>query len=543
MLPRVRAAATFVCALDLIVIRYPFHCVPGWVNPSRIPTSEICIVTGVRSHPKQILGLLVVTLLFVGLLRLWTFILHEPLLAYANNYDMIRIQSCHQIWPADGILPPGAQSYGAPLEEYQRFRAPGIGQCFPSSELVFTTPVANWYSLADDPENSSDISIRQFGIFRGLLVSGLFLWAIAVFWIRQGVSSSIALSLFWATLATDPANLLYFNTFYTEFSALFFSWTLVITLAYLLHQSDRPLPYIFSSVAALGLALSKFQHLLLPVALTGGFLIAVIIRHRAIRLAIPRWILFPILAAFAGLSIQAYWGAVSAPETVNQANTTNLVLDSALPVAEEKAWLVEVFGLPPHCVKASGISWYTPGVPANHPCPEVFNISRWKLLQAMASRPSFGIDFIAGAVARTSKWITPIVGQVAGKNLATVSSYKWTVNEIFLLLPDWFFYGVFILSCGLSLFGFYWLFTSHGGDRAILYGLIWLSGIGALEVVAVALIGEGYMDFVKHTHLYWNLVGMQLIGALTVGVRATIGRSGPAEHGHDIQMAELPTCR
>lgn len=52
----------------------------------------------------------------------------EPLLALANNYDMIRVQACINAYPvrAPGI-PPWAGSGDAPIERY-RFRD-DVGRC------------------------------------------------------------------------------------------------------------------------------------------------------------------------------------------------------------------------------------------------------------------------------------------------------------------------------------------------------------------------------------------------------------------------------
>ena len=50
-------------------------------------------------NSPQLAHLVIGAKLPILLMRLFSFIAHDPLLAYGKNYDMIRLQACHQIWP------------------------------------------------------------------------------------------------------------------------------------------------------------------------------------------------------------------------------------------------------------------------------------------------------------------------------------------------------------------------------------------------------------------------------------------------------------
>jgi hypothetical protein len=175
-----------------------------------------------QSQPtRMIFYLITVFLLLVGSFRLFSFILHEPLLAYANNFDMVRIQACHQVWPADSSFPPGVKSPAFPIDNYKIDKSLNLGACFPSAELVFTSigeAVIKILGLVTDEDS---FSIRIFGFIRGLLLSalaiGFSLWLLD----KGKLTAALSNSFIYALVLTDPANTLYLSTFYTEYSAIF----------------------------------------------------------------------------------------------------------------------------------------------------------------------------------------------------------------------------------------------------------------------------------------------------------------------------------
>ena len=82
--------------------------------------------------------LLALLLMLAGSERLLDVALHNPLLAYANNYDMIRLEACHQVWSADPAIALDRGTPEAPIRFYTRDRHLDT-TCFHSSALLFTT--------------------------------------------------------------------------------------------------------------------------------------------------------------------------------------------------------------------------------------------------------------------------------------------------------------------------------------------------------------------------------------------------------------------
>jgi hypothetical protein len=109
----------------------------------------------------------------------------EPLLALANNYDMIRVQACIKAYPlrAPGI-PPWAGSGDAPIARYQ-FRHDVGAPCFLSSEVLFARLARPLFKAESLRSGDGTFSIRWLGGVK----FAVFFAAVAAFtiaWWRQG---------------------------------------------------------------------------------------------------------------------------------------------------------------------------------------------------------------------------------------------------------------------------------------------------------------------------------------------------------------------
>ena len=64
-----------------------------------VDTNEI-----LKNYGWKIAVVLNMVIFWIGIIRMFLVILHSPLLGYANNYDMVRLQACQQIWPSDPMF-------------------------------------------------------------------------------------------------------------------------------------------------------------------------------------------------------------------------------------------------------------------------------------------------------------------------------------------------------------------------------------------------------------------------------------------------------
>jgi hypothetical protein len=103
------------------------------------------------------------SLLAIGVFRAGSLVTADPLLAVANNYDMVRIQACINAYPIrDAAIPPTANSYLAPLLRY-RFIDGVDATCFVTSQDLFA--FAAWPRMWLESQVSADggFSIRWVG--------------------------------------------------------------------------------------------------------------------------------------------------------------------------------------------------------------------------------------------------------------------------------------------------------------------------------------------------------------------------------------------
>jgi hypothetical protein len=85
----------------------------------------------------RIIGLACQILLAIAVIRMTLLVLHDPLLAFANQHDQVRTSACLSLWPkaADGQLVFGI-SNAAPYSKFEFHQAPEY-KCFMSSAVVF----------------------------------------------------------------------------------------------------------------------------------------------------------------------------------------------------------------------------------------------------------------------------------------------------------------------------------------------------------------------------------------------------------------------
>jgi hypothetical protein len=431
-------------------------------------------------------------LLFLGIGRVASLVLHDPLLGYANSYDMIRLQACHQIWPADKGIDITDGTPQAPLRRYTLGRQLDT-PCFPSSELLFTGSGIALAQLKNLVTGESLVSLKMIGSTKAAFLTLTALLASLYFYRQRLLPALLANGLVMAGVLADPGITLYLNTFYTEFSAVYFLYLALVGLV-VAGTAPRRWFYTLPLLAGLvGLGLSKPQHL--PLALLLGTLAGVWLWRQP-------WRPVALLAVLCGalplaLQLSGHW----VPRNDNMAviNRSN-VLSAALQSTDEPGLLLTALELPDSCMALRDRYWYVDEPVPTQLCPPVANLTDPVLYLRLLREPATVLGMLAEGIPASKEWIFNGYGQVEGARKQLASAYQQT---LYLLLPDMpekVYNGLFLASLLLlPVPAALWL-----GKRPSCVGP-WLFPALAVSlcwaVLLVAVLGDGFYDLGKHSHL------------------------------------------
>lgn len=442
----------------------------------------------------------------LGIFRVFFVVLHSPVLGYANNFDMIRIQSCHQIWPSGSDVDAGARTYEKPLEDY-KFKNIGLGNCYPSSELFFTylgeylIKTLQYVSFLDE---DNGFSVKIFGVLRGFFIC-LAAWFFLYYYVlKKNFVLVFFHALFFCLVIADPANTLYLNTFYTEFSALFFCY-FSVSMCFLLCNIGEHRSFLIGifAVSLCGLSLSKPQHIAVPIIIFIAFLIGSYSRLMKIK-----FIVFLVLVSVLGVTaFQAYFRQTSTMFSVNYANATDTFLWTVLPAATDANQAAKILGLPNSCVEHKGKNWYTPGVQEQHPCPEVLQVSRVRILWLTVNDPHFFITVTRQGLAQLRPWLLQDIGSVGDKNLGFANELIFTFSDWLNKVPQHFFNAIFLMPIMTMVLGLVTgLKNKNKTSRSCGFIVFYLLVILSYVIFYSSLFGDGYADLAKHSHLYFSVL-------------------------------------
>jgi len=441
--------------------------------------------------------LAIVVLLALAGLRIATLQFGDPLLAVANNYDMIRVQACIEAYPVrEASIPPWAGSYEAPLERY-RFTAEVGAPCFLTSEVLFAW--AAWPGMWFEQRFLSEgtFSIRWVGAVK-LLLFGLIVLLVNRSLLRRGaIDFAAGHAVLVTVVLADPGVSLYLNSFYAEYAAVFFAYLL---LALLLLALSDPAAVLSSrllcgiGLAAALLATSKVQHLLTPLFV---FSILLLMRLMGTRIRTN------VLAALAsgvllGALIQGLHLASEQTRSMRHANLINTVFYAVLPNADDPLQVTRALGLPDACAAQSGKNWFTPGMQEQTLCPNAFELTRVDLVRVLVAEPALVARVILGGIIRSRPWIPPHLGLVEQQSVGRLPRWHSTLDRVLMALPDRAYLA--LMTC-LPLMAAILILRRRRSDQMAANALLAILATLPLFSVAVVVFGDGYADTPKQSHL------------------------------------------
>lgn len=474
---------------------------------------------GSKVRPPLWLTCTLVVCLVAGLLRALLLIAHVPLIALANSYDEVRYTACFDIYPErPGSIEPTRNSPQAPFAHY-RFVHNDQPMCYWSSELLFQGAVAGIYRGQQIFEDIHSYSVRWIGALKFAAILGIWL-AFTRAWLRRGEwGPPMANGLLLPLLFADPANTVYLNTFYAEWTALLALYTLFGLIVLSIGKSGTTLSRVLLAVAAFALATSKIQHLLLPLVC------AVIVLGLGFWIA-QRW---PwqgkaiLLGALAGLAVQVVQlqrdsDAIRAIDMFNRADVT---FTGLLPNARDPAATAADLGLTPDCLRYLGTrAWQMDDYP-EHACPGLAKVTRGRELALLLHEPGMALRLWWHGVLALDPWVAPGLGMVEGGDFQKLPSGFFSISDLLTAAP---MLRAFVLGGPpLALIALLWPRFGRSRPRIVVYTALTVAVMAA--TLSITVLGDGLADTPKQGHLIINAALAWWICLLTLGVGALVPRS------------------
>jgi hypothetical protein len=456
--------------------------------------------------------------LAAALLRVVPLLLHEPLIALANSYDEVRYTACFDLYPdRPGLSDPTQNSPEAPYSHYA-FAANPAPMCYWSSELLFQGATVAIYHLQHALTGAASFSVRWIGALK--FVALLLMWCAftTAFLHRDEPLSALANGFLLPLMFADPADTIYLNTFYAEWTALLCLYAVLGLIMFYDGLPRTRRAFALLALAAFMLALSKIQHLLLPLACATVVLLIDRLRTRA-------WSWQGgalLLGALLGLSVQALQLRRDSPaiEAINHYNRADVTFTGLLPHARDPAATAQSLGLTPDCLRFIGKSAWQIGPWPDTECPQLANVTRARELALLAREPGLFARLWWHGLTSLDPWLAPGLGVVEGGDFTPLPAPFFTLSRVLSATPEWRLLSLLgpFVACGWLLWGGRW----RAQPRMLLFSA--LAGAVVLVTLTITVLGDGLADVPKQGHLIPNTALAWWIGVLTLGVAHLVER-------------------
>jgi len=463
-----------------------------------------------------------VILILAGLARAGIVVLHEPLVGYANQYDMHRTSACLGLFPAN----EAATKAGTPDEPISLFtlgsRTDG---CYQSAEVVIAaTAVAIARATGSDMER---FRLQWVGYVKLALLFGA---AFAFAWLlRDHPAASAMHGLIVLLVLSDPVVTLWMNTLYTEFSTIW-SLYLVMGAAGVIALYDRQslLAWLMLAVGLVVLSVAREQF-----ALLGPAMVLAAwpwLWHSSTRLTVT---VFVIALAMSFVSLYV----LPRPIQVVKANRSDAYLHLILPASSSSTRGLAILGLPDTCEPLIGASWYRQrGETIDKGCPDVYRLSSFSFLKFASDEPMALARAAARALPAAQGVAPAYLGVLESRRGKTIDDVPWwafsPLHALDAMLPSSVFVALTLATFMLAPAGLVALIVLRRwrGDPLAPLLLAMLLGGTAIYTFATSVLGDGMNELARHYIPGSLAMYVAILGALGgLGVLAMRWKETPKE--------------
>lgn len=442
-------------------------------------------------------------LAILGIARMAAVVLHEPMLAFANQYDMVRTGACVGLYPD---LPDGRLDRATPEAPRERYRiaARVPSACYPGTEALFAAAVVAVQRMRA-PGSDAFPALRQVGLLKLGVAAIAVVILVAAFWAFPLAGLLHGLTVL--AVMGDPVVSLWMQTLYAEFPIMLGIYMLVGALAAaLLRDALSPWHALVAGAGIVLAAYAKEQFFLLPamlVAVAAPWLVA---RSRAAVLVL----------ALVALSSIAWHALLPRSEEIARANRANAYLGLILPASANLPATLAALGLPARCADVSGATWYLPrGEDLRAACPEALALPSTAFLRLAATEPQTLARSAARVIPATQNPLLGNLGLVAGRQFASLDAEPvWTRSMLgrAMEIPSTFYLHAVLLALAAALPALVLCLAGRKRGPAHAFGayVLMLVVIAAYSLATTAF-GDGLSESARH-----NLPGFLALAALAI---------------------------
>jgi len=488
---------------------------PSLINAKVVKTEY----SGTALRPPVWLLVMLALCFAVAVLRTVLLLAHEPLIALANSYDEVRYTACFDLYPdRSATVEPTRNSPEAPYAHY-RFLPNENPICYWSSELLFQGAAAAVFRVEEALSHDPSHSVRWIGVLKFAALLGVWLAFTRAWLRRRAYAAALANGLLLPLLFADPANTVYLDTFYAEWTALLAMYTLcgLILLDFGTRGSRRQ--WLLLVLAAFALATSKIQHLLLPLA-------CALVLFGLDWLRARRWSWqgkAVLVGAIAGLALQCVQlgrdsDAIRAIDMFNRADVT---FTGLLPNARDPAATAAKLGLDIDCLRYTGLrAWQMQDYPG-HACPSLAHVTRGRELAVLVSEPDLTLRLGWHGVLALEPWLAPGLGLVEGGEFQALPDDFSTFSHVLTALP---LLRVLLLSAPLLALPAL-LLAGLGRGRLRMLAYTAITVVVMVGTLTITILGDGLADTPKQGHLVLNAALAWWICIVMLGASRSLRRT------------------
>ena len=422
-----------------------------------------------------------------------------PIVAYANNYDFVRQSSCVGVWQDYGRQDKTFSHPAFPINSlvFDGNKRPDV--CLFSSDNLFPWVVSRLHGVR------SHLQLSEIGTLKAVVA---LIMMLPIVFLVEGAAARLALSMWMFLVFGDFAVDCYFNTLYLEGSVVVFL-VVAISSAFVMLTQRRPPGYgqlAFQLCALLWLALASRQYSFFSVMI-GVFCAA------GIALAWQRWRWVALMVAGSAMifASSSYIRSSMNEHTrqIDRANHADTFLGAVLPASQNRDLALKIVGLPEKCASEIGSDWYSPDFQNHNVCPEVYGLSRARLLRLFIREPVTLIHPLSEAVVHSRPALLPYLGHFERQSDANrvrframlLTSFSTALSSLsatsyFLLVLLSVFAGPLCLILFLSATS---VFASSISSKFKPFLL--MAGFGGLlssYALFSSVFGDGYFEMQRH---------------------------------------------